>query len=141
MDDLLVEREEVWAASLEDKPGALAHKLTALAETGADLEFLIARRTTDKPGAGVVFVTPIRGDKEVRAATQLGFNVSNSLHSVCVEGQNQPGICAKLTQKLAAAGINLRGASAASIGTQFVMHLAFDQEADAAQAIKLLQAG
>jgi hypothetical protein len=141
MEDLLVEREEVWAASIEDQPGALAHKLTALAEAGADLEFLIARRLPDKPGVGVMFVTPLRGDKEVRAATQLGFSVSNSLHSVCVEGQNQPGICAKLTQKLAAAGINLRGASAASIGTRFVMHLAFDSEADATKAVKLLQAG
>jgi hypothetical protein len=137
---LIVEKEEVWAASIEDQPGALAHKLTMLAETGADLEFLIARRAPDKPGTGVVFVTPLRGDKEVRAAALLGFTVTNSLHSVCVEGQNQPGICAKLTQKLAAAGINLRGLSAASLGTQFVMHLAFDNEGDAAKAIKLLQA-
>ncbi len=139
--ELLVEREEVWAASIEDKPGALAHKLTALAESGADLEFLIARRTPDKPGAGVVFVTPLRGDKEIRAATQLGFSVSNSLHSVCVEGTNQPGICAKLMQKLAAAGLNVRGASAASVGTQFVMHLAFDSDKDAATAINVLRAG
>ena len=139
--ELLVEREEVWAASIEDKPGALAHKLTALAESGADLEFLIARRTPDKPGAGVVFVTPLRGDKEIRAATQLGFSVSNSLHSVCVEGTNQPGIRAKLMQKLAAAGLNVRGASAASVGTQFVMHLAFDSDKDAATAINVLRAG
>ena len=58
----IVEREEVWAASIGDKPGALGQKLTALAEAGADLDFIIARRSTEKPGTGVVFVTPRLGD-------------------------------------------------------------------------------
>jgi len=30
--ELMVEREDVWIASLEDKPGALAAKLAALAD-------------------------------------------------------------------------------------------------------------
>jgi predicted amino acid-binding ACT domain protein len=136
--ELLVEREEVWAAGLEDKPGALAGKLAILSEAGADLEFIIARRSHEKPGMGVVFVTPLRGDREVRAAGQVGFTVSNSLHSVLVEGKDQPGLAAKLTQKLAEAGVNLRGFSAAVIGTKFVMHVAFDAEKDVKKAMKLL---
>ena len=134
-----VEKESVWAASLEDKPGALAEKLTGLAEAGADLGFVIARRAPEKPGSGVVFVTPLRGDKEVQAGTDLGFAVTSSLHSVRVEGANEPGAGARLANKLGEAGINLRGLSAAALGTQYVAHFAFDTEEDADKAVKLLQ--
>ena len=137
--NVIVEPEEVWAASLEDKPGALTNKLTALAEAGAELDFIIARRAPDKPGTGVVYVTPLRGDRETEAAGELGFAATNRLHSIRVEGQNERGIAAKLTQVVAKAGINLRGFSAAAIGTQFVMHLAFDKAEDAQKAIALLR--
>ncbi len=135
----VVEQEEVWVASLEDKPGALGNKLAALAEAGADLDFIIARRSHEKPGTGVVFVTPLRGDKEVEAATEDGFNVSSHLHGVRLEGRNEPGIAAKVTQKLGQARLNLRGFSGAVIGTQFVLHLAFDSAEDAQKAIALLR--
>jgi hypothetical protein len=137
--DLIVEREDVWAASIPDKPGGLAQKLTVLAEAGADLDFVIARRAPDRPGTGVVFVTPLRGDREVRAATVAGFSVTKSMHGVRVEGGNQPGIGAKLTKQLADGGLNLRGLSAAVTGTKFVMHLAFDSDKDCQQAMKNLQ--
>jgi hypothetical protein len=137
--DLIVEHEEVWAATIEDKVGALANKLSGLAEAGADLDFIIARRAPDKPGTGVVFVTPLRGDREVRAATALGFSVTSRLHAVRVEGVNEPGIVAKLTQKLAEAGINLRGLSAAVIGTRFNVHLGFDTAEDAKKAITVMR--
>jgi hypothetical protein len=135
----IVEQEDVWVASLEDKPGALADKMSVLAEAGVDLGFVIARRAPDKPGTGVVFLTPLRGDKEIDAATELGFTASSRLHSVRVEGQNEPGAGAQLTQKLGKAGINLRGLSAAAIGTQYVAHLAFDTADDAEKAVALLQ--
>ena len=139
MDELLVEREDVWVASLEDKSGALGRKLAVLADAGADLDFMIARRVPDKPGVGVVFVTPLRGDREVEAATEAGFSVATRMHAVRVEGTNKPGITAKLTHKLAQAGLNLRGLSAAAVGTHFVLHLALESDADAQTAIKLLQ--
>lgn len=135
----IVEQEDVWVASLEDKPGALAEKLTGLAEAGVDLGFVIARRAPDKPGTGVVFLTPLRGDKEIEAATELGFNATSRLHSVRVEGRNEAGAGARLTQKLGKAGINLRGLSAAALGTQYVAHLAFDTQEDAQKAIALLK--
>jgi hypothetical protein len=117
--DLLVERVDVWAATVQDRPGGLAEVLTALRDAGADLQFVIARRAPSEPGTGVVFVTPLQGDREIRAAAQVGFNVTRSLHAVRVMGTDRPGIAAELTLKLADGGINLRGFSAAVIGTQF----------------------
>lgn len=135
----LIEPEEVWAAGLEDKPGALANVLSALAEAGADLDFIVARRAPDKPGTGVVFVTPLRGDREIEAAGELGFTASNRLHSLRIEGRNERGVAARITRRLAEAGLNLRGFSGAAIGTQFVLHMAFDTAEDAKHAVALLR--
>src|SRR5262245_33443246 len=133
--DLLVERIDVWAATIEDRPGGLALVLGALRDAGADLQFIIARRAPEKPGTGVVFVTPLQNDREVRAAAQVGFNVSQSLHSVRVMGRDHPGVAAELAQKLADSEINLRGFSASVIGTQFVAYVALDSSADANRAM------
>lgn len=137
--DLTVERVNVWAAPIEDKPGGLAKVLAGLKSAGANLQFVIARRNHTKPDEGVVFVTPLAGDAQTGAAAKLGFNVTDSLHSLRVEGADQPGLGAELTAKLADAGINLRGLSAAVLGVRFVMYLAFDNEADADKAAKILK--
>jgi hypothetical protein len=49
--ELLVERVDVWAATIEDRPGGLAMVLGALRDAGANLQLVIARRAPDKPGA------------------------------------------------------------------------------------------
>jgi hypothetical protein len=134
----LVEKVDVWVATMEDKPGGLAHRLAGLTEAGADLEFVIARRTHEKPNKGIVFVTPIRGDREVEAATELGFAVSQSLHALRVEGTNRPGVALEMTDKLGKARINLRGFSGAVIGTRYVVYLGFNTEADLKKAQRLL---
>ncbi len=137
--ELIVERVNVWAASIPDQPGGLARMLIGLREAGADLDFCIARRAPEKPGSGVVFVTPLRGDREIEAASLLGFNVTNSLHSVRVEGENMPGIAATITEKLAAAGLNLHSFSGAVIGTRFILYIALDNAEDADKACQILQ--
>ena len=137
--DLIIEQVDVWAATIEDKPGGVAAKLTSLAQEGADLDFIVARRSPEKPGKGVVFVTPLRGDREVEAATQVGFSATQSLHSLRVEGTNEAGIGATVTRKLGEAGVNLRGLSAAVLGTRFIMYLAFDSSDDAARAAGILE--
>jgi hypothetical protein len=136
---LSVARVDVWAASIEDRAGGLAEKLTALAEAGAHLEFVIARRAPDKPGTGVVFLTPLKGAAQVRAAKKAGFEKTKSLHSVRIEGPDKPGLGAKMTQALAEAGINLRGLSAAAIGKRCIAHLALDSSADATKAARILK--
>lgn len=138
--DVIVERVDVWAATIPDSPGGLAEVLATLRDAGADLQFVIARRSPESPGKGVVFVTPLQGDHEIRAAAQVGFNVTQRLHSVRIMGRDKPGIGAELTAKLAAAGINLRGLSACAVGTQFVAYVAVDTLDDANKAIGVLQA-
>ena len=136
---LIIEHVDVWAASIDDKPGGLAQLLAGLREAGADLDFIVARRAPEKPGTGVVFVTPLQGDAEIAAAAELGFNVTSSLYAVRIEGENKPGIAAELTGKIATAKINLRGLSAAVIGTRFILYIGLNTAEDAEEAIKSLR--
>ena len=133
-----VQRVDVWAATIDDHPGGLAAKLTPLAEAGADLESVVARRAPDKPGKGVVFVTPLHGYAQTTAAERAGFSITQHSHSVRVEGDNRPGAAADVAHILGEAQINLRGFSASVIGERFIVHLALDSEADAEKTISLL---
>jgi len=136
---LKVSRTDTWATTIDDRPGGLADKLAALATAGANLEFIIARRAPERRGSGVMFVTPLKGAKQIKAAEAAGFEKTGSLHSLRVEGADKPGMGAKLTRALAEAGINLRGLSAAALGKQYVTHLALDTAQDAAKAATVLK--
>ena len=136
---LKVSKTDTWASTIDDRPGGLADKLDALAAAGANLEFVIARRAPEQRGNGVVFVTPLKGAKEVKAAQAAGFQKTASLQSLRVEGLDKPGAGAKLTKALAEAGINLRGFSAAALGKRYVTHLALDTARDAAKATAVLR--
>jgi len=131
-------RVDTWAAAIKDKPGTLAAKFKALSAAGANLEFVIARRSPEKRGAGVVFITPIKGAKQTRAASAAGFKKTKSLHTVRLEGANKRGQGARLTRALADQGINLHGLSAAAIGNKFVCHIAVDTGADANKVARIL---
>lgn len=134
-----VKKVDVWAGEVADRPGGLAATVSALSNAGANLEFIIARRAPDKPGTGVVFVTPIKGAKQKSAAQAAGLTTTDSVHSVRVEGPDRAGLGAKMTDALSAAGINLRGLSGAAIGRRAVSYLAFDSATDADSAIGLLR--
>lgn len=134
-----ISRVDVWAANVDDRPGGLAEKLDALAQAGIDLEFVNARRTPDVPGAGVVFVMPIKGANQTRAARKAGFEKTKSLHGIRIATGNKPGFSAELAKKVAAAGINLRAFSGAAISNRAIFYLAFDTNTDANKAMAILE--
>ena len=134
-----VTKVSVWAGEVDDRPGGLAEKLDPLTKAGASFEFIVSRRAPEKPGTGVVFVTPIKGAKQNRAASEAGLSTSETLHSVRVEGPDRAGLGAKMTRALADAGINLRGISAAALGRRSVTYFAFDNAADADRGVRVLR--
>jgi hypothetical protein len=131
-------KAEVWAATIEDRAGGAADKLEALARGGANLEMLLARRT-DQPGQGVMFVTPVKGAKAVKAAQEAGFGKPGSIHSVRIEGGDKPGLGSKIARALGNAGVSFRGVSAVAIGRKFISYIACDSAEDAAKAIAVLK--
>jgi hypothetical protein len=136
---LKVSKLEVWSAPVDDRAGGAADKLEPLARAGANFEFVLARRTPEQPGAGIMFVAPVKGTKVVQAAQAAGFAKSATLQSLRVEGADQPGAGAKITRALANAGVSFRGISATSIGRKFVGFVALDSAEDAAKAAGALR--
>ena len=136
---LKIQRVDTWAAPLDDEPGRMATKLRALASAGVNLEMVVARRSPEKPGTGVVFVTPIKGAAAARVAHQAGFRKTVYLHTVRVEGPDKSGETHRLAQALAQEGLSLCGLSASAINRKFLAHIVLDSEADAAKAVRALR--
>jgi hypothetical protein len=134
-----VSKVDIWTGDMHDRTGGLAEKLRPLADAGADLEVVIARRKPDQPGQGVVFLGPLKGAKALAAATTAQLTKAANLAALRVEGTNKPGECHRLTELVAKAGVNLRGLSAMVLGKKFVVSMAFDSPADADRAAKVLK--
>ncbi len=129
---------EVWVATIQDRAGGAADRLESLAEAGASLEMVLARRT-EEAGRGVIFVTPVKGAKATQAAQKTGFGKPTNIHSVRIQGRDRPGLGARIARALGDAGISFRGISAAAIGTSFVSYLACDSAEDADRAVGVLK--
>ena len=125
---------EVWAGDIQDRPGGLADVLARLEASGTNLECLISRRQPEKPGTGVLFVTPIKGKKQQDAARASGLSPARNIGSLRIEGPDAPGVGAILSRAIADAGINVRGVSAFRFGKNSVAYVSLDSTADANRA-------
>jgi predicted amino acid-binding ACT domain protein len=133
-----ITRVDVWAGEMEDKPGGLARKLEAVMRAGASLDFVIARRQPEKPGTSVVFLAPLHGLEQTRAAEDAGLKKASGLHSIRIQGPDRPGLGAGITKMLADARLNMRGFSGAVVGGKCVLYVAFESDADARRATQVL---
>lgn len=130
-----VRSAEIWVADVRHKPGMVARLLEALTVAGANLEFVIGRRVTEETSR--IFVAPLKGVKEKRAAADVGFVAAAGLHAIRIEGPDRTGLAGDITRAIAAANINLRGLSAATIGRKSVIYLAFESQPDADSGAKI----
>ncbi len=137
---LQVTKVDVWAGEIPDQPGGLLNVLTPLAEAGANIECVIARRQPDKPGTGIAYISPVKGRRVQDAARRAGLMPAEHIGTLRVEGPDQPGIGARITRVLAESGINTRGVSAATLGGNFVAYIGFDSSQDVARAARLIKA-
>jgi hypothetical protein len=135
---LQIHRVQVWSGEISDRPGATAAKLERLARAGADLEFVFTRPHPTKPETGVVFLAPIQGEEQVRAAQEAGLSPARDIAMLVVEGENRAGIGYEMMSCLAVAGINLRGLSVSSVGPRFAAYLAFDNADTATLGLQVL---
>jgi hypothetical protein len=136
---LKVNRLDVWTAAIEDRSGGAAEKLEPLAQAGANFEFILARRTPERPGAGILFVAPVKGAKVTKVAQAMGLAKRQDICSVRIEGTDRPGAMAGIARALGDAGVSFRGLSAVAIGRKFVSYLALDSADAAARAASVLR--
>ena len=136
---LKMTKADVWAGALQDVPGGLAGVLDGLADAGANLQFIIARRDPANPGRGQVFITPIRGKRVESAAGAAGLRRADNIATLRIEGADRPGLGRQMMRAIADEGINVRGVSAAVSGAKFIAYLGFDSQADADRAAGALR--
>jgi len=133
-----LDRVHLWSGEVADKPGGVAGKLSLMAQAGANLEFILTRRAPDKPGTGILFVAPLTGPVQVRAAKSAGLAETQDPVLLRVEGDNQAGLAHKVTQQWALAGISLQGLTMCVLADKFVGYAAFDTVADSNRAAAIL---
>jgi hypothetical protein len=138
--DFRLNRVQVWSGEVEDEPGGVARLLEPLAEAGANLEFIWSRRTEANPGKGLLFVTPVTGPVQTRAAQGVGLHKDNGVVLLRIDGRDRPGLGHILISCLAKAGINLRGMSMTALNGEFVAYVACDSPEDTARAVQALAA-
>ena len=136
--DFRLSRVQAWSAEIPDRPGGAADVLEPLAKAEANLEFIWTRRLDQSPGRGVIYVAPVSGPVQTRAAQQAGFHKDDGLILLRITGSDRPGVGHSLVAGLARAGINLRGASMTAIDGRFVAYIACDSPDDAARAVEAL---
>lgn len=130
-----ISRAAVWAGELEDRPGALASKLANLIMIAqANLEFIVARPAHERPGRGVLFVAPLTGPEQARAAAESGLSRAEGMHVVRLSGPDRPGLAAGIAGTLARDDLNIVGVSAAAVDGRVLMYLRFASARDAAAA-------
>lgn len=133
-----LERVHIWSGEVADEAGGMATKLAPLAQAGANLEYILTRRQMDKPGTGLLFIAPVTGPFQVRAAKAAGLHEDSKTIVLRVEGDNEAGLGYRLTQQWATAGITLQGLTMAVVGGKFIGFAAFDTVADANKAAQIL---
>src|SRR5207248_4526678 len=104
----------------------------------SNLEYIYTRRLAEKPGTGVLYVAPITGPMQVRAARSAGLTETNDPVVLRVEGDNQAGLGHRVTQQWALAGLSFQGMTMAVLGGKFVGYVSFDTAGDANKAAAIL---
>jgi hypothetical protein len=132
------DRVHLWSVEVADEVGGVAGKLVFLAQAGANLEYVFTKRLPDKPGAGVLYVAPVSGPVQVRAAKSAGLAETDHPVVRRIEGDNETGLAHRLTQQWAIAGINLQGLTMSVLGNKFIGYAAFDTVGDANRAAQIL---
>jgi hypothetical protein len=133
-----MDRVHVWAVEVKDEPGGVSRKLSNLAESGANLDYVYTQRIPEKPGTGILCVAPIVGNEQIKAARASGMHEVPDPIVMRVEGDNTAGLAFRLKQAWAKANINLHGAIMTVVGTKFVGFVTFDSVQDANNAAMIL---
>jgi hypothetical protein len=133
-----LDRVHVWSGEVADRAGGVASLLAHLAQAGANLEFIFTQRQATKPGSGIIYLAPLTGPSQIRAAKSAGLAETHDPVVLRVEGDNQAGLGHRVTQQWSLAGISFSGMTMCVLGNQFVGYAAFDSTADANRAAAIL---
>lgn len=132
------DRVHLWSVEVADKAGSVAEKLAFLAQADTNLEYIFTQRLVNKPGSGILYVAPITGPLQTRAARAAGMAETETPTVRRIEGDNEAGLAHRLTQQWALSGISLQGLTMSVLANKFVGYAVFDSVNDANKAAQIL---
>jgi hypothetical protein len=135
---LNIRKIQVWSGEIPDLVGAAAAKLEHLNRADVDLQFVFTRPHPRNPDMGLIFLAPIVGSEQIKAAYGVGLAPALDAAMLYIQGPNQPGMGYMLMSELAVARIPLQGLSISAAEGYFGAYLAFNNPDDASQAIQVL---
>lgn len=134
-----IKRASMWRREISNKPGTLANSLKTLSKAGVNLQTVMGYVYPGQPKKAAVEVYPISGTKAVKAAKSAGLKAEDA-HCLLVEGDDKMGLCHKMTDAIADAGINLSFVVIQVFGRKYSGWFGFKSEADASRAIPIIKA-
>ena len=110
----MIRRVEYYYVVVPDKPGAGAGVLNALRDAGVNLLAYLGFPASR--GKSQIDLVPEDPAVFKMAAKKAGLKLSRAKRAFLVEGDDRIGVVADLTQKLAAAKVNITAACATAAG-------------------------
>jgi hypothetical protein len=135
---LTVKKITLWRKEVPHRAGALADLLEPLAAAGTNLRVVMGYALPGAAGQGVVEVFPVTGKKATAAASGAGLAAS-PIACLLVEGDDRPGLGARLARAIAGAGVNVSFLMAETVGRKFSAVFGFQSEGDAATATRAIK--
>jgi hypothetical protein len=134
-----ISRVDVWAGEIKDRRGALADMLKTVLDAGASLDFIIARPSPVKPATGVLYLAPLEGAAEMKAAQEAGLHPSSHIGALRVEGPDRQGLAEQITRAISDAEINISGFTGGRMGDRCVVYIRFEREEELARAEEVVK--
>jgi hypothetical protein len=128
-----VKKTTLWRKEVPHRSGVLADVLEPLASAGADLRIVMGYTFPTGSGQAAVEVFPVSGRKVADAAARAGLAAS-SIACLLVEGDDRPGLGARMARGIADAGVNISFVMAQTVGRKFSAVFGFERDADAKTA-------
>jgi hypothetical protein len=135
---LTVKRIKLWRREVENEPGVLARTLEPLAEAGASLRLVMGYRFPEAHERAAIELFPVAGRRAATAAEAAGL-APFDLPVLLIEGEDRPGLGARLGRGLAEAGLNIVFLVAQVVGRRFVAVLGLENESAATTAAKMVR--
>ncbi len=135
---ITVKKVALWRGELKNRPGTLAGVLEPVAAAGANLRVAMGYGLPTDPERAVVELFPITGKRATAAASAAGLAAS-TVPCLLVEGDDRPGLGARMARAVADQGVNLSFVLAESVGRKFSAVFGFASDADAEKASRALR--
>jgi hypothetical protein len=135
---IAVRKATLWRKEVANDPGLLADVLEPLSAAGANLRVVMGYAMPGDATRAAIEVYPITGKRLIDAAKVAGLSES-SIACLLVEGDDRPGLGARMARAIARENVNISFVMAETIGRKFSAVFGFQNDSDAATATRAIK--